>query len=63
MKLDTYNIFDSRTGLVVGVARTLKAAHRKADRMDMAYGAVRYTVRFVDAAYVARIEAERLATA
>jgi len=47
-----YHVFDSRTGHSVATAKSLKSAHRKADRLDAEYGAVRYTVRFIDQAYL-----------
>ena len=54
-----YNIFDCKTGQSIGTAKTLKAAHRKADRLDLTYGAARYTVRFVDDAYLASLKAAK----
>ena len=46
--MGTYQIIDTHTGKIVreGYTERRKAA-RQADRMDMAYGAVRYSVRFV----------------
>lgn len=43
-----YLVVDARTGKIVGSAYTLKSAHRKADKLDRQYGAVRYTVRHID---------------
>lgn len=40
-----YEIIDARTGKVVATARTRDQAYEKADKRDMAYGGVRYTVR------------------
>jgi len=54
-----YNIFDCKTGHSIGVAKTRKAAQRKADRLDAEYGAVRYTVRLVDDAYLASLKAAK----
>lgn len=39
-----YKVTDSRTGQTMKVCKTLKGAHRVADRMDAEYGAVRYIV-------------------
>ncbi len=40
----TYVIRDSRTGAIVGYASTLKRASRRADKLDLRYGAIRYRV-------------------
>lgn len=45
-----FQIIDCHTGRVVGQATTLKGARRSADRRDMAYGAIRYSVRRVTVA-------------
>ena len=42
-----YNIIDIRTGEVVAKRKSLKAASRKVDQLDLAYGACRYVHRFV----------------
>jgi hypothetical protein len=42
-----YQIIDNRTGSIVGTAKTLRAAIRKCDKLDSAFGAVRYSYRFV----------------
>lgn len=41
----TYATVDKHTGTIVGRATTLKAARRRADKLDNAYGAYRYGVR------------------
>ena len=43
--MKSYQIIDAQTGEIVAKAQSLKLAHRKADRLDLAYGAVRYYVR------------------
>jgi hypothetical protein len=46
MKLEFYYISDSRTGLLVaGPFVTRRAAQRKAHKLDLEYGAVRYIVK------------------
>lgn len=40
-----YVVMDNQTGTRVGKPLSRKAAHRKADRLDLEYGAVRYTVK------------------
>lgn len=40
-----YRIIDSRTGLCVGTYRNKLRARRRADRLDLMYGAIRYQVR------------------
>ena len=40
-----YEVTDRLTGLVVGTYSTLKRAHNKADKLDLVYGAIRYSVR------------------
>lgn len=42
-----YHIVDIKTGLVVGKRSTRNAASNRADKLDLAYGAVRYVVRWV----------------
>lgn len=42
-----YTVVDSHTGLVVSTHATRRRAQAKADRLDLAYGAVRYVVRYV----------------
>jgi len=44
----TYQVIDIRTKQVVGTYASRKAASRRADTLDRAYGAVRYVVKFVD---------------
>ena len=45
-----YQVIDIQTNWVVSSHKTSRRAHRKADRLDMEYGAVRYVVRFVEVA-------------
>jgi excisionase family DNA binding protein len=40
-----YKIIDGKTGEIVGKPMAFRAAHRKADRLDSAYGACRYIVQ------------------
>ena len=42
-----YQVIDNQTQVVMGIYSSLKAAHRRADKLDMEYGAVRYVVRRV----------------
>jgi hypothetical protein len=43
-----YQVYDSHTGAEVGKpSKSLRSAHRKADKLDNEYGAVRYVVRRV----------------
>jgi len=44
-----YTVTDKQTGRIMGTYGTLRAAHWRADRLDLAYGAVRYVVRRVEA--------------
>ena len=39
-----YNVVDRKTGQVMGTYGTSKGAHRKADSLDLDYGAHRYGV-------------------
>lgn len=41
----TYQIIDIQTKTVVGTYGNRKAASTRADKLDMAYGAIRYVVR------------------
>lgn len=43
----TYAVIDTQTQAVVGRFKNKQAARNKRDRLDQAYGAVRYTVREV----------------
>jgi hypothetical protein len=43
----TYQVIDIQTKAVVGTYKTRAAASRRADKLDMAYGAVRYTVKTI----------------
>lgn len=42
-----YSVVDIMTGEVVGSYKNRKRASRKADKLDMEYGAVRYVVRML----------------
>lgn len=42
-----YKIIDCKTSEVVGSYSDRKRAYSRANKLDLAYGAVRYTVRFV----------------
>lgn len=42
---DRYEVTDRHTGRVVGTYKSRTRAYRTADAKDLAYGAVRYTVR------------------
>lgn len=43
-----YQVIDRQTGKVVATKRDRVAARRIADRKDLAYGAIRYLVKFVE---------------
>ena len=40
-----FQVVDSRTGTVMGSYSSRKMASRKADKLDLEYGAIRYAVR------------------
>ena len=40
-----YQVLDSRTGGIKGEYDTMTRAHKRADKLDMAYGAIRYIVK------------------
>jgi hypothetical protein len=42
-----YQVIDNRTKAIIGVYKTLRRANRKADQLDLIYGAIRYQVRKV----------------
>lgn len=42
-----FDIIDNQTGKVVAKAKTRASANRMADRRDLAYGAIRYTVKAI----------------
>ena len=48
MNAISYQVIDIQTKQVVATCSTRKAASRKADKLDLAYGAIRYTVRSVE---------------
>lgn len=39
-----YNVIDCYTGKVIGTYQSRKRATSRADKLDMAYGAIRYAV-------------------
>lgn len=40
-----YQVIEYQTGKIIGTYSTLQRARRKADRLDLAYGAIHYSVR------------------
>jgi hypothetical protein len=42
-----YQVIDIKTKQVISAHKDRKQASRKADRLDLAYGAVRHVVRFI----------------
>jgi len=42
-----YQVIDNRTKAIMGVYKTLRRANRKADQLDLIYGAIRYQVKKV----------------
>ena len=40
-----YSVIDIKTGNIVATYDNRKSAYRKADKLDLEYGAVRYVVR------------------
>ena len=47
--MTTYQVIDRQTQKVVGTFKNKQAARNKCDRLDMQYGAIRYSVRAVTA--------------
>ena len=45
--MNSYQVIDLHTKTIVGTYDTRKAASRRADKLDQAYGATRYTVRVI----------------
>ncbi len=43
-----YQVYDTRTGQIMGTYQTLKRATRKIDKLDLAYGAVRYSYKHIN---------------
>lgn len=41
----TYQVIDLQTGKVVGTYKSRRMATRKADKLDLEYGAIRYAVK------------------
>ena len=54
-----YTIIDTQTGDTVCCFASRQCARRAADRLDLAYGAVRYSVKVIDTAE--ELDAERIA--
>lgn len=50
---NTYQVVDLQTKQVIGTYGNRKAASRRADKLDLQYGAIRYSVRVVWADEVA----------
>ena len=46
----TYQIIDRQTGRVVGTYANKARAYARADKLDLEFGAVRYSVRRLEAA-------------
>lgn len=46
-KLYSHEVFDPRTGQVVGKYQSAQAARNRRDRLDLQYGAARYVVRLI----------------
>jgi len=44
-----YQVIDNQTGYVVGTYSSRKLASRKADKLDLQYGAIRYGVKAINA--------------
>jgi hypothetical protein len=42
-----YAIIDIRTKETVAICKTRKVASNKADKMDLAFGAIRYSVKYI----------------
>lgn len=42
-----YEIIDLQRKMVIGKAKTLRAAYNKCDRLDQVYGAVRYGAKAI----------------
>ena len=47
MNGNTYQVIDNQTKKVMGTYTTRAAASRRADKLDLAYGAIRYTVKII----------------
>lgn len=41
-----YNVIDIKNKEIVATCKTRKAARTKADKLDMIYGAIRYSVQY-----------------
>ena len=44
---NTYQVIDIQTKKVMGTYASRAAASRRADKLDLAYGAIRYTVNII----------------
>ena len=53
MNTNTYQVIDIQTKKVMGTHTSRAAASRRADKLDLAYGAIRYTVKTIWADEVA----------
>lgn len=42
--MNRYQVIDTKTGNVIGIYKSRRMASRKADKLDLEYGAIRYTV-------------------
>jgi hypothetical protein len=47
MNTNTYQVIDLHTKKVMGTYATRAAASRRADKLDLAYGAIRYVVKII----------------
>lgn len=47
MNGNTYQVIDNQAGKVMGTYTTRAAASRRADKLDLAYGAIRYIVKII----------------
>lgn len=46
--MKTHEIIDGQTQKLIGQYSSLRRAHRRADRLDLEYGAIRYHVRRIE---------------
>ena len=44
-----YQVIDTHTKSIVAVCKTMRAAYRRADKLDQAYGAVKHVVKRAEA--------------
>ena len=45
--INTYQVIDIQTKKVMGTYTSRAAASRRADKLDLAYGAIRYVVKII----------------